>query len=138
LTKKIVKEVVVNHSRSEVLDLIFAYENYSLFMPSCISSTKKQISKSKTQGKLVFSFLNKNYIFESLNQEIEDGLKMDQVSGPFKSFRSFWRVTSVNNKTLINFSAEFETNYILEFIATDKRINSIADKVIAAFLARLS
>jgi len=138
LTKKIVKEVVVNHSRSEVLDLIFAYENYSLFIPGCISSTKKEISKSKTQGKLVFSFLNKNYIFESLNQEIEDGLKMDQVSGPFKSFRSFWRVTSVNNKTLINFSAEFETNHILEFIATDKRINSIADKVIAAFLARLS
>ena len=138
MTKKIVKEVVVNHSRSEVLDLIFAYENYSLFIPGCISSTKKEISKSKTQGKLVFSFLNKNYIFESLNQEIEDGLKMDQVSGPFKSFRSFWRVTSVNNKTLINFSAEFETNYILEFIATDKRINSIADKVIAGFLARLS
>ena len=138
MTKKIVKEVVVNHSRSEVLNLIFAYENYSLFIPGCISSTKKEISKSKTQGKLVFSFLNKNYIFESLNQEIEDGLKMDQVSGPFKSFRSFWRVTSVNNKTLINFSAEFETNYILEFIATDKRINSIADKVIAAFLARLS
>lgn len=138
MTKKIVKEVVVNHSRSEVLDLIFAYENYSLFIPGCISSTKKEISKSKTQGKLVFSFLNKNYIFESLNQEIEDGLKMDQVSGPFKSFRSFWRVTSVNNKTLIKFSAEFETNYILEFIATDKRINSIADKVIAAFLARLS
>ena len=138
MTKKIVKEVVVNHSRSEVLDLIFAYENYSLFIPGCISTTKKEISKSKTQGKLVFSFLNKNYIFESLNQEIEDGLKMDQVSGPFKSFRSFWRVTSVNNKTLINFSAEFETNYILEFIATDKRINSIADKVIAAFLARLS
>lgn len=138
MTKKIVKEVVVNHSRSEVLNLIFAYENYSLFIPGCISSTKKEISKSKTQGKLVFSFLNKNYIFESLNQEIEDGLKMDQVSGPFKSFRSFWRVTSVNNKTLIKFSAEFETNYILEFIATDKRINSIADKVIAAFLARLS
>ena len=138
MTKKIVKEVVVNHSRSEVLDLIFAYENYSLFIPGCISSTKKEISKSKTQGKLVFSFLNKNYIFESLNQEIEDGLKMNQVSGPFKSFRSFWRVTSVNNKTLIKFSAEFETNYILEFIATDKRINSIADKVIAAFLARLS
>ena len=138
MTKKIVKEVVVNHSRSEVLNLIFAYENYSLFIPGCISSTKKKISKSKTQGKLVFSFLNKNYIFESLNQEIEDGLKMNQVSGPFKSFRSFWRVTSVNNKTLIKFSAEFETNYILEFIATDKRINSIADKVIAAFLARLS
>ena len=138
MIKKIVKEVVVNHSRSEVLNLIFAYENYSLFIPGCISSTKKEISKSKTQGKLVFSFLNKNYIFESLNQEIEDGLKMDQVSGPFKSFRSFWRVTSVNNKTLIKFSAEFETNYILEFIATDKRINSIADKVNAAFLARLS
>ncbi len=138
MTKKIVKEVVVNHSRSEVLNLIFAYENYSLFIPGCISSTKKEISKSKTQGKLVFSFLSKNYIFESLNQEIEDGLKMNQVSGPFKSFRSFWRVTSVNNKTLIKFSAEFETNYILEFIATDKRINSIADKVIAAFLARLS
>ena len=138
MTKKIVKEVVVNHSRSEVLNLIFAYENYSLFIPGCISSTKKEISKSKTQGKLVFSFLNKNYIFESLNQEIEDGLKMNQVSGPFKSFRSFWRVTSVNNKTLIKFSAEFETNYILEFIATDKRINSIADKVISAFLARLS
>ena len=138
MTKKIVKEVVVNHSRSEVLNLILAYENYSLFIPGCISSTKKEISKSKTQGKLVFSFLNKNYIFESLNQEIEDCLEIDQVSGPFKSFRSFWRVTSVNNKTLINFSAEFETNYILEFIATDKRINSIADKVIAAFLARLS
>ena len=138
MTKKIVKEVVVNHSRSEVLNLIFAYEDYSLFIPGCITSTKKEISKSKTQGKLVFSFLNKNYIFESLNEEIDDGLKMNQVSGPFKSFRSFWRVTSVNNKTLIKFSAEFETNYILEFIATDKRINSIADKVIAAFLARLS
>ena len=138
MTRRIDKQVEVNHSPAEVLNLIFAYENYSLFIPGCISSTKKEISKSKTQGKLVFSFLNKNYIFESLNQEIEDGLKMDQVSGPFKSFRSFWRVTSVNNKTLINFSAEFETNYILEFIATDKRINSIADKVIAAFLARLS
>tara|TARA_B100000900_G_scaffold74848_1_gene59741 strand:- start:786 stop:1202 length:417 start_codon:yes stop_codon:yes gene_type:complete len=138
LTKKIVKEVEVNHSRSKVLDLIFAYENYSLFIPGCISSTKKEISKSKTQGKLVFSFLNKNYIFESLNQEIEDGLKMDQVSGPFKSFSSFWKVTSANNKTLIRFSAEFETNYILEFIATDKRINSIADKIIAAFLSKLS
>ena len=132
------KEVVVNHSRGEVLNLIFAYENYSLFIPGCISSTKKEISKSKTQGKLVFSFLNKNYIFESLNQEIEDGLKMDQISGPFKSFRSFWRVTSVNNKTLINFSAEFETNYVLEFIATDKRINSIADRIISAFLGKLS
>jgi ribosome-associated toxin RatA of RatAB toxin-antitoxin module len=138
LTKKIVKEIEVNHSRSEVLNLIFAYENYSLFIPGCISSSKKEISKSKTQGKLVFSFLNKNYIFESLNEEIDDGLKMNQVSGPFKSFRSFWRVTSANNKTLIKFSAEFDTNYVLGLIATDKRINSTADKIIAAFLARLS
>ncbi len=137
MARRIDKEVEVNHSPAEVLNLIFAYENYSLFIPGCISSTKKEISNSQTQGKLVFSFLNKNYIFESLNEEIEDGLKMNQVSGPFKSFSSFWKVTSVDNKTLINFSAEFETNYILEFFATDKRINSIADKIINAFLGQL-
>ena len=138
MTRRIDKQVEVSHSPAEVLNLIFAYENYSLFIPGCISSTKKEISDSQTQGRLIFSFLNKDYIFESLNEEIEGGLKMDQISGPFKSFRSFWQVTSTNNKTLIQFSAEFETNYILEFIATDKRINSIADKIIAAFLTRLS
>ena len=69
------KEVVVNHSRGEVLNLIFAYENYSLFIPGCISSTKKEISKSKTQGKLVFSFLNKNYIFEQVDICDEVSLK---------------------------------------------------------------
>lgn len=137
MTRRIDKEVEVNHSPAEVLNLIYAYENYSLFIPGCISSIKKEISNSQTQGKLVFSFLNKNYIFESLNEEIENGLKMNQVSGPFKSFSSFWRVTSAKNKTLINFSAEFETKYILEFLATDKRINSIADKIINAFLGQL-
>ena len=137
MTRRIDKEVEVNHSPAEVLKLIFAYENYSRFIPGCISSTKKEISDSETQGKLVFSFLNKNYIFESLNEEIEGGLKMDQISGPFKSFRSFWQVTSANNKTLIQFSAEFETNYILELLATDKRINTLADKIISAFLGQL-
>ena len=72
-----------------------------------------------------------------MNEEIEGGLKMDQTSGPFKSFRSFWQVTSSNNKTLIQFSAEFETNYILEFLATDKRIDTLADKIISAFLGQL-
>ncbi len=138
MTRRIDKQVEVNHSPAEVLNLIFAYENYSLFIPGCISSTKKEISDSQTQGRLVFSFLNKDYIFESLNEEIEGGLKMNQISGPFKSFRSFWQVTSANNKTLIQFSAEFETNYILEFLATDKRINSLADKIISAFLGQLS
>ena len=137
MTRKINKQVEVNHSPAEVLNLIFAYENYSLFIPGCISSTKKVISDSQTQGRLVFSFLNKDYIFESLNEEIEDGLKMSQISGPFKSFRSFWQVTSADKKTLIQFSAEFETNYILEFLATDKRINSLADKIISAFLGQL-
>ena len=47
VTRRIDKQVEVSHSPAEVLNLIFAYENYSLFIPGCISSTKKDSADKK-------------------------------------------------------------------------------------------
>ena len=83
--------------------------------------------KNKKQGKNAWGVSYEGVSYELILRVRKNALSVHR--------NALFRI--LRYKTLIQFSAEFETNYILEFLATDKRINSLADKIISAFLGQL-
>ena len=90
-------------------------------------------------GKLEFSFLLRDYEIRSKNILLENKIKIEQIDGPFNSFKGEWNISKKDNyETLIEFSAEFELPILLNNLLPEKAIDSFCEILLEAFLNRLS
>ena len=86
-----------------------------------------------------FSFLLRDYEIRSKNILLENKIKIEQIDGPFNSFKGEWDISKKNNyETLIEFSAEFELPILLNNLLPEKAIDSFCEILLEAFLDRLS
>lgn len=123
-----------------ILTLINNFEEYSLFLPGCIESKRiKSPEESKVIGRLVFSLINKNYIFESLNTTSNYTVDITQHHGPFKEFKATWRLESIEpNETKVFFDMNFELPMYLQIFARPSLIEKMGNKFLDAFSQQLS
>ena len=69
----------------------------------------------------------------------ENKIIIEQVDGPFNSFKGEWNISKKNNyETLIEFDAEFELPILLNNLLPEIAIDRFCEILIEAFLDRLS
>ena len=71
----------------KIFSLINNFEFYKDFLPGCLESSRLPSSKEGlVVGRLVFSVLNKTYVFESENKIVGNKVNIHQSKGPFSDF----------------------------------------------------
>ena len=129
----------VNEDFSKVYNQIANFENYSSYIPGCSSSELVEKNDEFEIGKLEFNFLLRDYEILSKNILQENKIIIEQVDGPFNSFKGEWNISKKNNyETLIEFGAEFELPILLNNLLPETAIDSFCEILIEAFLDRLS
>ena len=129
----------VNEDFSKVYNQIANFENYSSYIPGCSSSELVEKNDEFEIGKLEFNFLLRDYEILSKNILQENKIIIEQVDGPFNSFKGEWNISKKNNyETLIEFGAEFELPILLNNLLPETAIDIFCEILIEAFLDRLS
>ena len=129
----------VNEDFSKVYNQIANFENYSSYIPGCSSSELVEKNDEFEIGKLEFNFMLRDYEIKSKNILQENKIIIEQVDGPFNSFKGEWNISKKNNyETLIEFGAEFELPILLNNLLPETAIDSFCEILIEAFLDRLS
>ena len=123
----------------KILSLINNFESYKDFLPGCLESSRLSDSmEGDVRGRLVFSLLNKTFVFESKNKTLDYEIIITQSKGPFIDFWAKWSLEVINeNQTSVKFETKFTLPFVLQFIATQSLINKIGKKFILAFSKQL-
>ena len=107
-------------------------------MPGCIKSEVLSSSDDYEIGKLKFNFFGKEYFIESQNYIYPNDLRIKQIQGPFNRLDAKWQVFEKDSGSLISFSTNFEAPFFLKPFINQTIIDAFANKLIHAFLERIS
>jgi len=123
----------------KILELINNFELYKEFLPGCIESSRLPDSgEGNVMGKLIFSVLNKNYEFESINKISNYEVCITQSKGPFIEFFALWSIEAIDeNYSRVKFETKFILPFVLKIIATQSLLDKIGKKFINAFSKQL-
>ena len=128
----------VTEDFSKVYDQIANFENYSSYIPGCSKSELIEKNDQFEIGKLEFVFLLRDYEIRSKNILQENKIKIEQIDGPFNSFKGEWNISKKDNyETLIEFSAEFELPFLLNNMLHESVINNFCELLMNAFIKKL-
>tara|TARA_B100000886_G_scaffold176223_1_gene120755 strand:- start:1697 stop:2113 length:417 start_codon:yes stop_codon:yes gene_type:complete len=138
VSRKIYFSKSVSEDALKVFNQIANFENYSSYIPGCTKSELIQKQDEFEIGKLEFNFLLKDYSIKSKNVLSKNNIQIEQVDGPFNSFKGEWNILKKNNsETLIEFNAEFELPFLLNNLLPENVINNFCEVLINAFIKRL-
>ena len=79
-------------------EIISTYKNYKDFIPGCIDSRVISEEGDMQIGKLEFEMFGKSYVIESKNKQSDFKLEIEQIRGPFESFKGHWSLIEKEKK----------------------------------------
>ena len=138
VSRKIYFSKSVSEDALKVFNQIANFENYSSYIPGCTKSELIEKQDEFEVGKLEFNFLLKDYSIKSKNVLSKNTIQIEQVDGPFNSFKGEWNIIKKNNsETIIEFNAEFELPFLLNNILPESVINNFCELLMNAFIKKL-
>ena len=138
VSRKIYFSKSVSEDALKVFNQIANFENYSSYIPGCTKSELIEKQDEFEVGKLEFNFLLKDYSIKSKNVLSKNTIQIEQVDGPFNSFKGEWNIIKKNNsETIIEFNAEFELPFLLNNILHESVINNFCELLMNAFIKKL-
>ena len=79
-------------------EIISTYKNYKDFIPGCIDSRVISEEGDMQIGQLEFDMFGKSYLIESKNKQSDFKLEIEQIRGPFESFKGCWSLIEKEKK----------------------------------------
>ena len=138
VSRKIYFSKSVSEDALKVFNQIANFENYSSYIPGCTKSELIEKQDEFEVGKLEFNFLLRDYSIKSKNVLSKNTIQIEQVDGPFNSFKGEWNIIKKNNsETIIEFNAEFELPFLLNNILHESVINNFCELLMNAFIKKL-
>ena len=138
VSRKIYFSKSVSEDALKVFNQIANFENYSSYIPGCTKSELIEKQDEFEVGKLEFNFLFKDYSIKSKNVLSKNTIQIEQVDGPFNSFKGEWNIIKKNNsETIIEFNAEFELPFLLNNMLPESVINNFCELLMNAFIKKL-
>jgi ribosome-associated toxin RatA of RatAB toxin-antitoxin module len=119
-------------------EIISTYENYKNFIPGCIDPRVISEEGDMQVGQLEFEMFGKSYLIESKNKQSDFKLEIEQIRGPFESFKGCWNLVEKEKKTEISFNAVFTLPFLINAVTPDSLINKLSETIIESFIAKLS
>lgn len=138
VSRKIYFSKSVSEDALKVFNQIANFENYSSYIPGCTKSELIEKQDEFEVGKLEFNFLLRDYSIKSKNVLSKNTIQIEQVDGPFNSFKGEWNIIKKNNsETIIEFNAEFELPFLLNNMLPESVINNFCELLMNAFIKKL-
>jgi len=119
-------------------EIISKYKNYKDFIPGCIDSRVISEKGDMQIGQLEFEMFGKSYLIESKNKQSDFKLEIEQIRGPFESFKGHWSLIEKEKKTEISFNAVFKLPFLINAVTPDTLIHKLSETIIESFIAKLS
>ena len=119
-------------------EIISKYKNYKDFIPGCIDSRVISEEGDTQIGQLEFEMFGKSYLIESKNKQSDFKLEIEQIRGPFESFKGCWSLIEKEKKTEISFNAVFTLPFLINAVTPDSLIHKLSETIIESFIAKLS
>lgn len=119
-------------------EIISKYKNYKDFIPGCIDSRVISEEGDTQIGQLEFEMFGKSYLIESKNKQSDFKLEIEQIRGPFESFKGHWSLIEKEKKTEISFNAVFTLPFLINAVTPDTLIHKLSETIIESFIAKLS
>lgn len=138
VSRKIYFSKSVSEDALKVFNQIANFENYSSYIPGCTKSELIEKQDEFEIGELEFNLLLKDYSIKSKNVLSKNTIQIEQVDGPFNSFKGEWNIIKKNNsETIIEFNAEFELPFLLNNMLPESVINNFCELLMNAFIKKL-
>ena len=138
VSRKIYFSKSVSQDAFKVFNQIANFENYSTYIPGCTKSELIEKQDEFEIGELEFNLLLKDYSIKSKNVLSKNTIQIEQVDGPFNSFKGEWNIIKKNNsETIIEFNAEFELPFLLNNMLPESVINNFCELLMNAFIKKL-
>ncbi len=135
--REVKRLALVNRPPGEVFALINDIESYPQFLPWCTHARVQSRSSSEIvatlgvrQGSLQGEFTTRNAL------EPDTRIRMDLVSGPFRTLQGEWRLTPIEGGCRVELSMRFAFNNRLTALLFEPLFAHTIGSLVDAFVAR--
>jgi coenzyme Q-binding protein COQ10 len=133
---------IISCKKKDLIDMVLDIDRYNEFVPWCLES--KVYEKNETKESLEIradlkvgkKFLNETYSSLVLYSKPKDLISVTNIDGPLKYLKNEWKFKEVNNKTLLDFTIEFELKNSLLNLIMKRSFNIGLNKIAEAFEQR--
>ena len=126
------KNVIVNHSREQMFNLVDRIEDYPLFLPWCGGTKVLERNNDITRASILIKYSGVNQSFTTQNtKHYPDRIDLNLIDGPFKVLEGYWVFTKINKEAC---SIEFHLHYEFSNFILDKLISPIFGKIANTFV----
>ena len=133
---------IISCRKKDLIDMVLDIDKYNEFVPWCLES-KVHEKKETKEGveiradlKVGKKFLNETYSSLVLYSKPKDLISVTNIDGPLKYLKNEWKFKEVNNKTMLDFSIEFELKNSLLNLIMKRSFNIGLNKIAEAFEQR--
>ena len=134
------KEIIINHSASNLYDIVLDIEKYPHFIPWCKEIIIKSKSKNKIYADMIVNynlFSPKKFTSHVLYDSKKLIIKTKYIDGPLKNLNTKWTFIEIESKkTKINFYISFEFKKFLHQKLAEFFFNLIENTMIDSFKKR--
>ena len=136
--KRISRSAILEHSAGQLYALVEDIESYPRFLPWCIEAKVLERDLSSTKARITAGMHGLQQSFTTLNQNRPgEGIEMQLVEGPFKSFRAAWSFAALSaDACRIEFTLEYEFSSLALAKVLEPLFDRIADTMVDAFARR--
>ncbi|NEX20657.1 type II toxin-antitoxin system RatA family toxin [Thiorhodococcus mannitoliphagus] len=132
------KSALVQHSASQMFDLVYDVGSYPKFLPWCSNSRVISETDKKICGQIEVQRMGIHQTFSTCNEFERDRLmNIDLLDGPFRKLVGAWRFTPLReDASKVELELEFEFSGRLIDKAFGGVFNQIANTLVDAFCKR--
>ena len=133
---------IISCKKKDLIDMVLDIDRYNEFVPWCLESKVHEKNETKegveirADLKVGKKFLNETYSSLVLYSKPNDLISVTNIDGPLKYLKNEWKFKEVNNKTMLDFTIEFELKNSLLNLIMKKSFNIGLNKIAEAFEQR--
>jgi len=140
MNKKSVKEEIIEHNAKKLFNIVLDLEKYPEFIPWCnyMKIHSRQDNEIFADMYVLYKFLlPQKFGSHVIYNKKELNIKTVYVHGPLKDLKTNWNFEPINpNKTLVNFSIDFEFKKFLHQKLAEALYSLLEKKMIDSFKNR--
>jgi len=129
------KEAIILKNVEKVFNIVNRIELYKNFVPYCVESEIILEENNFVEARLEFNLKGVITSFTTRNEICENEyINMKLIDGPFKYLDGKWEFKSIDKKTIINLTINYEAESKIIEYTVGKSLEKITNYLVKAFI----